>query len=115
MRPDRPESPSPPPPAHADIPTLRKLAAALVEEIEGAAAAAMERMREARGQADAILMKYEAEARGVRQVLESKAAGYLSLVKGCNGDAKAAATLLMVEKIEHIVERQVEAIRRRDS
>jgi flotillin len=67
--------------------------------------------REARGQADAILAKYEAEAKGLRQVLESKAAGYLSLVKSCNGDAKAAATLLMIEKLEEIVARQVEAIK----
>ncbi len=81
-------------------------------KIEIAAEAEAEKTRrEARGVADAILMKYEAEAKGVRQVLESKAAGYLSLVQGCNGDAKAAATLLMVEKIENIVERQVEAIR----
>ena len=67
--------------------------------------------REAKGQADAILLKYQAEAEGVRQVLESKAAGHLSLVKGCNGDAKSAATLLMTEKIEQIVQLQVEAIR----
>jgi flotillin len=81
-------------------------------KIEIAAEAEAEKTRrEARGVADAILMKYEAEAKGVKQVLESKAAGYLSLIKGCNGDAKAAATLLMVEKIEHIVERQVEAIK----
>ena len=40
-----------------------------------------------------------------------KAAGYESLVKSCSGDAKAAATLLMIEKIEEIVKRQVEAIR----
>ena len=43
--------------------------------------------------------------------LESKAAGYLDLVRSCNGDAKAAATLLMTEKIEQIVQLQVEAIR----
>ncbi|MCE5185396.1 MAG: hypothetical protein LLF76_04640 [Planctomycetaceae bacterium] len=67
--------------------------------------------REAKGQADAILAKYEAEAKGIKQVLESKAAGYLSLVKSCNGDAKAASTLLMIEKIEDIVGRQVEAIK----
>ena len=67
--------------------------------------------REARGQADAILAKYEAEAKGIRQVLEGKAAGYESLVKSCNGDAKAASTLLMIEKIEEIVSRQVEAIK----
>ncbi|HIJ78687.1 MAG: SPFH domain-containing protein [Desulfobulbaceae bacterium] len=81
-------------------------------KIEIAAEAEAEKTRrEAKGQADAILLKYQAEAEGVRQVLESKAAGYLSLVKGCNGDAKSAATLLMTEKIEQIVQLQVEAIR----
>jgi flotillin len=56
-------------------------------------------------------VKYEAEAKGIRQVLESKATGYASLVQSCNGDAKAAATLLMIEKIEEIVRTQVEAIK----
>jgi flotillin len=82
------------------------------KKIEIAAEAEAERIRrEAKGQADAILLKYEAEAEGLRKVLESKAAGYLELVRGCNGDAKAAATLLMTEKIEQIVQLQVEAIR----
>ncbi len=81
-------------------------------KIEIAAEAEAEKTRrEAKGQADAILFKYQAEAEGVRQLLESKAAGYLNLVKGCNGDAKSAATLLMTEKIEQIVQLQVEAIR----
>jgi len=81
-------------------------------KVEIAAEAEAEKIRrEARGTADAILMKYQAEAEGVRKVLESKAVGYLNLVKGCNGDAKAAATLLMTEKIEEIVKLQVEAIR----
>lgn len=80
--------------------------------IEIMAEAEAERIRrEAKGQADGVLLKYEAEAKGVRQVLDSKAAGYASLVKSCNGDAKAAATFLMVEKIEQVVARQVEAIR----
>ena len=81
-------------------------------KVEIAAEAEAEKTRrEARGQADAILMKYQAEAEGIRKVLESKAAGYLDLVRGCNGDAKSAATLLMTEKIEQIVQLQVEAIR----
>ncbi len=67
--------------------------------------------REAKGQADAVLAKYEAEAKGIRQVLDSKAAGYESLVQSCSGDAKSAATLLMIEKIEEIVARQVEAVK----
>lgn len=82
------------------------------QKIEIAAEAEAEKTRrEAKGQADAILMKYQAEAEGIRKVLESKATGYLALVKGCNGDAKAAATLLMTEKIEQIVNLQVEAIK----
>ena len=82
------------------------------EKIEIAAEAEAEkRRREARGSADAILAKYEAEAKGIRQVLDSKAAGYESLVHSCNGDAKSAATLLMIEKIEDIVSKQVEAIK----
>jgi flotillin len=81
-------------------------------KIEIDAEALAERFRrEAKGQADAILAKYAAEAKGIRQVLESKAAGYESLVKSCNGDAKAASTLLMIEKIEEIVGRQVDAIK----
>ncbi|MEN6307861.1 MAG: SPFH domain-containing protein [Anaerohalosphaeraceae bacterium] len=79
-------------------------------EIEAEAIAEKTR-REARGQADAILAKYEAEAKGIRQVLDSKAAGYESLVRSCNGDAKAASTLLMIEKLEQIVGKQVEAIK----
>lgn len=82
------------------------------KKIEISAEAEAEKTRrEARGQADAILLKYEAEAKGIRQVLDSKAAGYMELVRSCNGDARAAATLLMTEKIEQIVTLQVEAIK----
>ncbi|NLA73938.1 MAG: flotillin family protein, partial [Deltaproteobacteria bacterium] len=81
-------------------------------KIEIAAEAEAEKIRrEARGTADAILLKYEAEAKGLKQVLESKAEGYNELVKGCAGDAKAAATLLMIEKLESMVTMQVEAIK----
>jgi flotillin len=66
--------------------------------------------REAKGVADATLVKYQAEAEGIKKLLDSKATGYASLVESCAGDAKAAATLLMVEKLEGLVERQVKAI-----
>jgi len=80
-------------------------------KIEIAAEAEAERSRRtAKGRADATLAEYEAEAKGVRQLLDSKAAGYQSLVASCGGDARAAATLLMVEKLEQIVAKQVEAI-----
>ena len=82
------------------------------QQVEIAAEAEAERQRRiARGEADAILAKYEAEAEGVRQVLEAKAQGYSNLVSSASGDPKAAATLLMVEKIEDMVSAQTEAIR----
>ena len=56
-------------------------------------------------------MKYEAEARGLRQVLEGKAQGYQALVESCGNDAKSVATLLLIEKLEDIVARQVEAVK----
>jgi flotillin len=75
------------------------------QQIEIAAEAEAERQRRiAKGQA------YNAEAEGQRAVLEAKAAGYAQLVASAGGDAKAAATLLMVEKIEELVARQTEAI-----
>ena len=80
-------------------------------QIEIAAEAEAERQRRvARGEADAILARYNAEAEGIQAVLEAKATGYSQLVASAGGDTKAAATLLMVEKIEGIVSRQVEAI-----
>ena len=66
---------------------------------------------EAKGHANALLMKYQAEAEGVKKVLEAKAQGYQELLKSVNGDPKALATLLMVEKIESLVEKQVDAIK----
>ena len=82
------------------------------QQVEIAADAEAERQRRiARGEADAILAKYEAEAEGIQKVLESKAKGYSNLVASASGDPKAAATLLMVEKIEAMVNAQTEAIR----
>ncbi len=86
------------------------------EEIEknkveiAAEARAEQTRRDAKGEADGILFKYEAEADGMRKLLDAKAAGYRQLVESVNGDAQAAATLLMIEKLEELVARQVEAI-----
>ena len=81
-------------------------------QIEIAAEAEAERQRRiASGEADAILARYQAEAEGVKQVLSAKAAGYEMLVKSAGGDPKAAATLLMVEKVDTMVAAQVEAVK----
>ena len=77
-------------------------------QIEIAAEAEAERQRRiAAGEADAILARYKAEAEGIQKVLEAKATGYQSLVASAGGDAKAAATLLMVEKVDSMVQAQV--------
>ncbi|MGB5284631.1 MAG: SPFH domain-containing protein [Polyangiales bacterium] len=81
------------------------------QKVEISAEAEAEKLRrEAHGEADAILARYKAEAEGTLSVLQAKAEGYQRLVEAAGGDAKAAATLLMVEKIEAIVASQVEAI-----
>jgi len=82
------------------------------QKITIAAEAEAEKIRrEAQGHADATLLKYEAEAKGIRQVLEAKAQGYQALVQSAGNDARAAATLLLTEKLEQIVTLQVEAIK----
>ena len=71
-----------------------------------------ERVRRiALGEADAIKAKYFAEAEGVRAVLEAKAKGYEELVKISNNKPEIATSFLMIEKVEKIVEKQVEAIK----
>ncbi len=78
-------------------------------EIEAEAAAERNR-REARGEADAILAKYEAEAKGVQQVLEAKAEGYRQLMVSCAENPRVAPTLLMIEQLPELVSMQVKAI-----
>lgn len=79
-------------------------------EIQAEADAEVARRR-ARGEADAIYAKLEAEARGLFEGLKAKAEGFNQIVGACGSDADAAATMLMVEKIEQIVAMQVEAIK----
>lgn len=66
--------------------------------------------RVAQGDADAILMKYRAEAEGLQKLLQAKAKGYEQIVSSCHGDSKAAATLLLLEKMEVLVAKQTEAM-----
>jgi flotillin len=55
-------------------------------------------------------MRYEAEAKGLQKVLESKANGYQKLIQSCNGDASAAANLLLIEQMKEVAKIQTEAI-----
>lgn len=67
--------------------------------------------RVAQGQADAIKAKYFAEAEGVKAVLEAKAKGYAELVRISNNRPEIATSFLMIEKVQDIVAKQVEAIK----
>lgn len=81
------------------------------QRIEIAAEAAAEKMRrEAKGEADAILAKYEAEAAGVQKVLEAKAEGYRKLMEAAADNPNVAPTLLMIEQLPELIKEQVKAI-----
>ena len=59
-------------------------------------AEAEKRRREAKGEADATLMKYEAEAAGVQKVMEAKAEGYRARIVGqADGDAQRFRSVLV--------------------
>lgn len=79
--------------------------------IEIDAEAEAERLRRvARGQADAVLARYEAEAQGLRKVLDAKAAGYENLIRVCGDRKDLAPALLLIEKLPELVAEQVKAI-----
>jgi len=76
------------------------------------AQAQAEQVREnARGQADAIFAKMEAEAKGLYQILTKQAEGYEQMVKAAGGDPHSAYQLLLIEKLPELVKTQVEAIK----
>ena len=98
-----------------EIARLRKdeLAKQEIEKtrVEIAADATAEKARrEARGEADAILATYTAEAAGTQKVLEAKAEGYRQLVAACAENPQVAPTLLMIEQLPALVAEQVKAI-----
>lgn len=82
------------------------------QQIELAAeATAEETRRKARGEADAIYAKMEAEARGALEILSKQAEGFKKLVEAANGEADSAIKMLIADKIEVLVQTQVEAIK----
>ncbi len=67
--------------------------------------------RKARGEAEAIYAKMEAEARGVQAMLNAQATGIKKIVEAANGDANNAVKLMVADKLQEIVAKQVEAIK----
>lgn len=76
-----------------------------------AEAHAEEFRRRAKGEADAILAKMQAEAQGNYEILSKRAEGFNALVKASGSDAQAAIQYLIAEKLETLVGIQVEAIK----
>jgi flotillin len=67
--------------------------------------------RKARGEADAIYAKMEAEARGAREILAKQAEGMKLLVDAAGQNADAAVKLIIADKLEDLTRIQVEAIK----
>ncbi|HOA85171.1 MAG TPA: flotillin family protein, partial [Bacillota bacterium] len=80
-------------------------------EVELEAEAQAEQIRRiARGEADATLMKMEAQAKGMREILIKQAEGFEQLVKAAGGEANDAIRYMVAEKLEELIKIQVEAI-----
>ncbi len=67
--------------------------------------------RIAKGQADAILFKAQAEAQGLYEVLTKQAAGLDQIVKAAGNNSKDAVLLLIADKLPELVKTQAEAIK----
>jgi len=76
------------------------------------AQAEAERQREiAKGEADAILSKLLAQAKGQEELLKKQADGFSQLVSAANGDPQAAINFLMIDKLAELTEIQTSAIK----
>lgn len=79
---------------------------------EIAAEAQAEQIRRvAKGEADAIFLKQEAEARGLYEVLSKQAEGFQKIVNSAGGNTREAVLLLIADKLPELVKTQVEAIK----
>ncbi|MFT5165618.1 MAG: flotillin [Saprospiraceae bacterium] len=79
-------------------------------EIDAEAEAEQTR-RLAKGDADAIFMKREAEAKGMYEILSRQAQGFEQIVKAAGGNSREAVLMLIADKLETLVATQVEAIK----
>ncbi len=82
------------------------------QKVEIAAEAQAEQTRRiARGEADAIYMRQEAEARGLLEVLSKQAEGFQKIVDSAGGNTREAVLLLIADKLPELVKTQVDAIK----
>lgn len=76
-----------------------------------AQAIAEQTREQAKGEADAIFAKMEAEAKGLYEILTKQAEGYKEVVSAAGGDPTKAFQLLLIEKLPELVKTQVEAVK----
>lgn len=79
-------------------------------EIEAEAQAEQTR-RIAKGDADAIFAKMEAQARGIEEILSKQALGLGRVVSAANGNTEDAVRLLIADKLQELTRIQVDAIK----
>ena len=82
------------------------------QKAEIAAEAQAEQIRRiAKGEADAIYLRQEAEARGLLEVLSKQAEGFQKIVDSAGGNTREAVLLLIADKLPELVKTQVDAIK----
>ncbi len=76
------------------------------------AQAEAEKIREiAKGNADSIFLAKEAEAKGIKEILEKQAEGFERLVNSAGGDPDKAVQLMIADKLPELMRIQVDAIK----
>ena len=87
-------------------------AEAEAEQIRRKAAGEADAIRSrAVGEADAIRAKMIAEAEGQKEILMKQAEGLRAIVEAAGGDPRAAAQLMLTDKMEDLIRIQVEAVK----
>lgn len=82
------------------------------EKVEIDAEAKAENIRRiAKGEADAILFKKQAEAKGIFEVLTKQAEGFKQIVEAAGKNSKDAVLLIIADKMDELVRLQTEAIK----
>ena len=79
-------------------------------EIEAEAQAEKAR-RVAKGEADAIYAKMEAQGRGAMEILSKQAQGFMALVNAASGDPQKAVLMMIADRLPELVKTQVEAVK----
>jgi flotillin len=67
--------------------------------------------RTAKGEADAIFAKMDAQARGTLEILSKQAEGFNRMVAAATGDPQKAVLMLIADKLPELVKIQVEAVK----